>query len=240
MENDVKVALRYLNSDYLLNVSIIEPIVCGTADVIYASGSCVMVKDKASDTYMIQTEELDKADKLIECVPQNALLVAHNSALAEFAMRKLGYGKSVPCYQAVYRKERFILPATDLSVRLMREDEAEIASEMYGFDMESAKQHIDSGLVYGGYVGGQAVGMIGLHLQGAMGLLEIKEKFRRNGYAEYLEKYLINSLLIKGRVPYCQIVEGNEPSLSLQRKLGLDISKNMLYWLVERDKQICH
>ena len=240
MEKDIKAALRFLNSDYLLNVSIIEPIVCGTADVIYASGSCVMIKDKAFDTYMIQTEELDKADKLIECVPQNSLLVAHNSALAEFAMRKLGYGKSVPCYQAVYRKERFVLPATDLSVRLMREDEAELASEMYGFDVESAKQHIGRGLVYGGYLAGELVAMIGRHFEGSMGLLEVKEKFRRMGYAEYLEKYLINSLLNKGRVHYCQIIEVNEPSLSLQRKLGLDISKNMLYWLVERNMNICN
>lgn len=226
--------MDYLGRDYLINASIIEPVKNGTAEVMFASPSAIMVKDKLSDVVMLQTQDLDLADKLLDDLPEGCdHIVAHNARLAEFTMKKLGYTVSVPCYQAVYnKKDRFTLPDfADFTVRPMTEAEAEKASTMYGFTPESAAQHIRLGLVYGGYTKAGIAAMIGLHLQGSMGLLVVAEEFRRRGYGEIMEKFLINRLLDKNLVPYCQIVEGNTASLSLQAKLGLDISKNMLYWL---------
>ena len=231
-------AMNYLYSDYLINSSIIEPIKAGTVEVLYASHDCVMVKDNYTSVVMLQTENLELADKLLDNLPHGTThIVAHNDELQKLVEKKLDYNVSVPCYQAVYRKEPFELTDTgDLKIRLLREDEADIACRLYHFTHEDAIEHIKLGLVYGGFCGDEAAAIIGMHMQGSMGILSVDEKFRRRGYGEIMEKFLINSLLEKGLVPYCQIIEDNVASLSLQSKLGLDISKNMLYWMRDEEK----
>lgn len=224
-------ALEYLNGDYLINASIIDPIQRQSAEIIYAARDGVMVKDKISDVVMLQTENMELVERLLDGLSEVALLVAHNDALADLVERKLGFDKRVPCYQGVYRREPFAVPKTELEMRLLSEDEADEACTMYHFNKEDAIKHIRLGLVYGGFVGGEIVGMIGLHYQGSMGLLEVKSHHRRKGYGEIMEKFLINDRLAKGVIPYCQIIEDNSASLALQRKLGLDLSHNKLYWM---------
>lgn len=228
---DKKTALKFLNRDYILNVSMIEPLKCDTAEVLFASKTGAFIKDKSTDVYMLETDDLNLADKLLSLMPSSAAIVAHNKKLAEFAQKKLGFNACTPCYQAVYLSQKFVLPLSEFKVRRMREDEADEASIMYGFELESALKHIRLGLVYGGYLKGEIAGMIGMHLQGTMGMLEIKDKFRRKGYAEYMEKFLINTLLDNGKIPYCQIIHDNTASLALQTKLGLKLSKTLIYWL---------
>ena len=48
---------------------------------------------------------------------------------------------------------------------------------------------------------------------------------------EALETCLITRQLEKGWVPFCQIFDGNEPSLRLQKKLGLKLAPGRLYWI---------
>lgn len=233
MDKNLSAALDYLYKDYLINASVIEPIKSGTVEILYASRKGVYVKDNSTDVYMLETKDLVLADELLNGFPSKSALVVHNDALCDLAMKKFGFASKVPCYQAVYRKEKFEIANADVSLRLMREDEAHEAASMYRFTLDDAVKHIRKRLVYGCYSGETIVGMIGMHMQGSMGMLEVKEEFRHRGYAVAMEKFLINSLLSKGLVPYCQIIEDNVASLSLQRKLGLDISKNKLYWLHE-------
>ena len=232
--NDLNAALEYLNSDYLLNVSIIEPIKRGTAEVLYSAEDCVMIRDKNTGVIMLQTENICLADSLLDTVPESTThIVAHNISLAELVENKLGYKKRVPCNQAVYARQPFEISNSDLEIRLMQEEDAKEASDMYFDSLDRAKEHIRQGLVYGGFRGGKIAAMIGRHEEGSMGLLVVKEEYRRRGFGEIMEKFLINSLLEKGLTPYCQVIEGNTASLSLQRKLGLDISKNLLYWMIK-------
>ncbi|MBE5730597.1 MAG: GNAT family N-acetyltransferase [Clostridiales bacterium] len=226
-----QIAIQFLNRDYILNASIIEPIKMGYGEVLYADEGCVLFKSAGCNVYMLETDDMAKADKLLDTVPTDAAIVAHNDALADFVAKKMDFHCKTPCYQGVYLGQPLECNLGELTVRLMTLDEVGEACAMYHFKEDSAITHISRGLAYGAYVGDKTVGMVGMHIQGAMGLLSIKPEYRRNGYAEILERFLINKLLSEGKVPYCQIVEGNEPSLSLQRKLGLSLSKNKLYWM---------
>ena len=226
--------LKYLNSDYPLNVSIIEPIKRGTAEVLYSSFDCVAVKDKFSGVVMIQTENIELADRILGNLPSGVThIVAHSLPLAELVEKKLGYKKRVPCNQAVYGKMPYKIENSGLEIRLMKEGEAQEASAMYFNSADDALEHIKLGLVYCGLYDGKIASMIGRHYEGSMGLLVVKEEYRRRGFGEIMEKFLINSLLEKGLTPYCQIIEGNTASLNLQKKLGLQISENMLYWMIK-------
>lgn len=213
-----------------MNSSIIDPIEQGTVDIICASGNCAFVKDKLSGVYMLQTTDLNKAEELIGSISSAAPLVVHGTELCELAVKRHGYASVVPCYQAVYFGEPPLL-SDKLEIRPMRIGEAEEAANMYRFDLEAARRHISLGLVYGGYVQGEIVGMVGFHYQGSMGLLEVKPRFRRMGYGIELEKFIIAKKLALGGLPYCQVVQDNSASLALQKKLGLKVSDNLLYWL---------
>lgn len=234
MIKHLNAALEYLNGDYLLNVSIIDPIKRDTAEVLYAAKDCVMIKDKNTDVIMLQTEDIELADRLLDTVPESTThIVAHNRYLADLVEKKLNYKKRVPCNQAVYSKQPFNIDKSELEIRLMKEEDAEEASAMYFNSQENALEHIRQGLVYCGLHKGKIACMIGRHGEGSMGMLVVKEEYRRKGYGEIMEKFLINSLLERGLIPYCQVIEGNTASLSLQRKLGLDISENLLYWMIK-------
>ena len=75
------------------------------------------------------------------------------------------------------------------------------------------------------------VGFVGEHLEGSMGLLEILPDCRRKGYGTELESFMISHILKQNLIPYCQVEVDNDKSLELQRKLGLIISKEKLYWI---------
>ncbi len=234
MENNIHAALSYLCGDYLINASIIDPIQQGTVDVLCADRNVAFVKDKLSGVYMLSSSDLDLAAELIEEMPSTAPLVAHSLELCELAQKIKGYNSVVPCYQAVYLDEMPKMSGL-LKCRPLCLDEAEEAVKMYHFDLDSARRHIELGLVYGGF-DGDLVGMVGFHYQGSMGMLEVKPKYRHMGYGEQLEKFIIAQKLLKGGVPYCQVVQDNAASLALQKKLGLKISDNLLYWL-HKDKE---
>lgn len=78
---------------------------------------------------------------------------------------------------------------------------------------------------------GEFVGFIGRHPEGSMGLLQVFPEYRRQGYGEELESFMINRFLEEGRVPYAHIIVDNEKSMNLQKKLGYEVADKKIYWL---------
>ena len=78
---------------------------------------------------------------------------------------------------------------------------------------------------------GELAAFAGVHAEGSMGMLEVLPAYRRRGMGEALEAWLIGWMLERGRVPFCQIFDGNEASLRLQKKLGLKLASGRLYWV---------
>jgi tRNA (guanine37-N1)-methyltransferase len=72
------------------------------------------------------------------------------------------------------------------------------------------------------------VGFIGLHADGAMGMLEILPKYRRRGYASELLATLADTLLARGWLPWGQIFCDNEASFALNEKLGMTVGTDRL------------
>ena len=63
-------------------------------------------------------------------------------------------------------------------------------------------------------------------------ILEVLPEYRRLGLAFALEAHLINCLLEQRRIPFKQVSVDNEPSLALQRKLGMELSDATVHWLI--------
>ena len=56
-------------------------------------------------------------------------------------------------------------------------------------------------------------------------------QYRRRGYGQELETFILNRVLAAGELPYCQIFQGNEASLALQAKLGWKLADKYTCWL---------
>lgn len=87
-----------------------------------------------------------------------------------------------------------------------------------------------NGEVIGLFEDNKLAGIIGRHPEGCMGMLKVFEEYRRKGYGEALEKAKINDLIDRNIKVFCEVVEGNEASISLQNKLGLVKGDKKIYW----------
>jgi ribosomal protein S18 acetylase RimI-like enzyme len=145
-------------------------------------------------------------------------------------MAHFGLAEDMTCRQAVwtggkieYEPELDIVPADDEAMKVIWQHYKVITEE----DLWRVK---DNGNLFCGYTKGCLAGFIGQHLEGNMGLLHVLPEFRRRGYAEELEAFMINRITGQGRVPFAHILHDNTPSLALQRKLGLNLSEGFVYW----------
>ena len=64
-----------------------------------------------------------------------------------------------------------------------------------------------------------------------MGMLEVFPPYRGHGRGLARESFQINRYLSQGRVPFDQVIVGNEKSMGLQRKVGMELSKDTMSWL---------
>jgi GNAT superfamily N-acetyltransferase len=98
-------------------------------------------------------------------------------------------------------------------------------------EAEYIHSRIEKREIYGAFINGKLAGFAGTHTDGSIGMLEVLPEYRRRGLGSELESFLINLHLSKSYTPFCQIFSDNAVSLGLQRKLGLQISGEHLYWL---------
>lgn len=166
-------------------------------------------------------------------VPELRQLTVKSQAAYDALSRALGLTESCPCAQWVYsEKEAPSVP--DADIRLLTADYARTAAEHYHLVEESLpyiRSRIEAGQVWGIFDGGKLAGFIGTHSEGAMGMLEIFPEFRRRGYGYTLEAYLIAWHLAQGWTPYCHVVEGNDASTRLQRRLGMKCAQLPALWI---------
>lgn len=165
---------------------------------------------------------------------ESRLVLVEDKALAERLAARDPKLEIMECVQWMYLKEdppRAERPGVRLRP-LMLED-LDFVLENYHHPGAAAghiRGRIAEGML-GAEVDGQLAGFIGVHEEGAMGLLEVLPQFRRRGLAEVLEAALIKQQLDRGFLPYAQVRTGNAPSEALQKKLGLASDSRILYWI---------
>lgn len=231
--SEAQKALAYLRRDALAHVDMLEPLRLGSARVLCASARGVLMREERSGAYMLSAEDEEAGASLIARVPACDLAAVHGAFLAAPLAARFGLSKRMDCRQAVYERRtppRFEGP---LSVRPLTAAQLPLVRAQYALaDEEELILVAQGGCLFGGFFEERLIGFIGLHLEGSMGMLEVLEPYRRRGFGAQLEAFLIGRLLERGRVPYAQIVEGNEKSLALQAKMGLTLAPGRVHWLM--------
>ena len=204
----------------------------GEWECIRDTQTALYLRSRDGWLHAVAAFDTDEARDILTQVPQDKLLILRGCPGLSTLAEVLGFNGCNPCYQAVYNKKTPIPIHTELTIR--HPDAADFSKVQASYslaDDEELQADFAREDFLGGYLNGELVGYIGVHGEGSMGLLHVFPQYRRRGYAEALYGTLINHQLRKGRLPFAQIVEHNEASLALQRKLGFMLSKERLYWL---------
>lgn len=237
-------ARRYFSRDFALYVDMSECVSRGAAEIFYAAEDGVFLCERASGIHMLAADSSETARRLLESFsmrfpdPERKFLVAHGDAVRRAAYDCLPVRAETSCYQVVYTGGRRTLAG---ALRFARPEEAELETIKREYSLESPK-NLDrlaaAGNIWCGFAceNGEDtfVGFIGKHPEGSMGLLQVFPEYRRRGYGEELESFMINRFLDEGRIPYAHIIDDNRKSMNLQKKLGYDVADEKIYWLALR------
>lgn len=223
---------QQLLKNKLLHRDMLELISRGRAELVCRGADYAVLRDRRSGIYEITAahgseqelavieEALQKEQKMgrtISCV------MAHQQAIG-VRLEEAFALKQTRCFtQWVYTRKE-VLPVRGADVRrLTRAQLPEIQAYAAALTLTEKQlaERLDAGAVLGIFAEGKLAGFAGEYVEGGMGMLYVRPRYREKGFARALESSLINQTLQRGYTPFCQVEEGNQAISRIQEKLGL-------------------
>lgn len=205
-------------------------------EILYEGAAGCIVRTPGKGTVMSDiTDGAALREALRELhMPELDLMVVKSEAAVQTLRQERGFTGANPCTQWCYMKKE---PPVQMpcEIRPLTEDYAAVAGAQYHHREDYIQERISSGRMWGLFENGALAGFIGVHTEGAMGMLEIFPDFRRRGYGYALEAWLIAWHLAQCWTPYCHVVAGNDASAHLQHKLGLEPAEQPAIWTWRED-----
>ena len=219
-------ALSLLRRDKVGFADMCYPIERGTAQILYAEEDGVTLIDTVSGLCFSSRAYCE--DALMELTELNpAGYALHDKLLAAMLQNAKRFTRVIRARQVLYEGKEPPHVARVCSIRLIKPEEAdEMLAIMPYADEKDFKLLCEKGLMYGAFMGDEPAGYIGTHLEGCMGLLAVRNTFRRRGVGEALEAHLIKEKLANGIPAYGQIEITNIASNYLAEKLGMSFSED--------------
>lgn len=224
-----------LQSNIILYADILEIIRCKGL-ILYEDDNAILVQEVQSGLLSAASMNHEGAETIISLLPKYDVMAVHDSYLKE-ALEDKGIMCMQTCWQCAYLKGQapeYTLPD---GYRIKEPQVKHIPQmiEMYRYskpelaNKEEFQRALKDGMIAVFY-GDEMCGFIGLHEEYSMGLLEVLPEHRKKGLAYALECALIHDLLQQGALPYGQVIVGNEKSLQLQKKVGMEFCEEETYW----------
>ena len=226
--------IKKLSAKKRIFIHMMETLSRGLGEVLYAEGKNVLIYLPEIGNAMLNAEDEEHLEKMLPLIPKAVSghsIVTVTDRWNERVSEILGYHGSMLCSQACYTRGE-PLPVRHKDIRQLTVEEVPYVAEHYHLGDEIyVRERIAAGDVFGIYIEGKLCGFIGCHNDGSMGMLYVEDAYRRQGLAASLEGYLINKQREQGMIPYAHIVNGNEASIQLQERLGLNLSDPVIWWL---------
>lgn len=227
-------AENYLSKNLILYAGLLQVIRRGTAEILEESEDGVFLRDVVSNYFMLVSNNSRTGEKWLKAHEDldYKLLLLYQRDLVCFAEKHYGLSVMLECFQAVYTAKKLPARQGDLKIKPAAEEDFQLISDHYGMVSEQElRKIIRRGNLFIGFHDGKAVGFVGEHLEGSMGLLEVFPQYRCKGYGTELESFMIGRMLEKEQIPFCQVETDNYRSIGLQKKLGFTISEECMFWL---------
>ncbi|MBO4911120.1 MAG: GNAT family N-acetyltransferase [Butyrivibrio sp.] len=216
------------------NLNIDRVLKRGTAEIIEKESDSILLRDTRSKVLMLACDDVSKGMEILErnISESKPIILITNPELGRMAAEKFGYEGIMECYQMAYYSEEPPKSDNVLTYKTATMDDYSfIAREYELVSEEELKELIERGNIIMGYEDDNAIGFIGEHLEGSVGLLQVLSEHRRKGYGMELEKEMIRRTIERGDIPFGQVVVDNTASLELQNKLGLTKSEGTIFWM---------
>lgn len=216
------------------NLGLEAVIMRGTAEILEQDDSGIFLYDTVSETHMIASTDREKVKRWLQKHADRGypLMAVVGKEIADDVQARFVFRNVLNCHQLAYFGGSFALEPNELMVRKANEaGKTLILANYHLLSEEELTRVIRRGKLLIGELKGETVGFIGEHLEGSMGLLYVLPAYRGRGFATYLEKYQINQMIAAGTLPFGQVVDGNDRSLMLQKKLGFVEGREHVYWL---------
>lgn len=229
-------AIEYLTKNPLLHMDMLETIREGDAQLLHVSRKGVLLYHKTCEAMMMSAEDENVANRMLDKIQDAQMFVVHQQVSFPPVQKRFGIQEGVICRQAVYAESEPLPPVPcPAEIRQLNERHLPFIMEHYTRADEEAYQleRLRAGVMFGAFINGSCAGFIGNHAEGSIGMLEVLPEYRRQGIASALETFVVNRLLSEGKVPFAQIVIGNEASFELHRKLRFSISDDTLCWFTK-------
>ena len=227
-------ALARLTGNRLLYIDMLEVLRRGTAQIRRAGPDGVLLYDPPSEVWFLDAETPAALDEMLPMLDGCVILTGHQMWYKDKLAAHFGFQTEQICRQSAWlAPQPPVVPSFDGELRWLDRSWAVWTEEHYSHSfggvsyMEDA---IDRGML-GAFVDGQPAGFIATHIEGSMGMLEVLPQYRRRGIGEALLLAMTASCLERGIYPYGQVWADNDPSLALQRKVGMTLSEELLFWL---------
>ena len=228
-------ALTYLNQNKLLYLNMLEVLRRGSAELLYAGEDGVLLYDRGAEAHMLSARNRGALEKFLPFLEGSDTVVGHEDWYREELTQRLGMWQETPCYQAAWLAEESPeLPPFDGKLRPLGLEWAPFIFAHYGKSDIGGLPHIEEAVrqgMLGAFVDGELAGFVGFHPEGSIGLLEVLPPYRRRGLGEVLLLGAVRLALERGQYAFGQVLVDNAPSLALQKKAGLTVSEDTLYWL---------
>lgn len=233
----MKDVMEYLEKDPLHYADMLDNLRDKRTSVVYSEEDGVLLRlDMGTEpAYFLTAKTGEVAKKLVKMIKEKEyIILAHEFRFVSDIFDVTGILEMLPCRQASYQSEKpfEIEPAAGIEFKPLKKEHLKFVMENYSSaeSEEYIKSRIEKGMI-GAFKGESCVGFIGEHGEGSMGLLEVLPEYRRSGIGSVLGKMMINRKLKEGRIPYDHIVIGNDPSMQMQKSMGMSISDSMVVWL---------
>ncbi len=229
-------ALTYIDAsaDPRELIALSESLRHGRAEAVAADDDGVLVRVGQSGDFLVGARDGHAAARLLGDLAAGELAGSVVALQDADWADEVGFdpGKPLRYRICIYDQSTPVPVRGSLRIGRLAVSDLPVVAEHYkNLPEDFIARHLSDGWVYGGYDGtGELVGFIGEHDEGAIGMLEVLPEHRRRGYAYELEGFLVNHMLEQGRIPFTQVVEDNEASFALQRKLGLTVLPRVQCW----------
>lgn len=225
---------KMMHEDLALHVDIYEALRIG-ADVIFDSKTCLLIYDKNVDMYWITAKYFDEGTKVLDkYVKNNTAISVRCEAFCQHINKVLRIRLDEQCWQAYTDRTIDNLFYMDGKLEMHHHsiDDYNLFRAVYKHKTdEDLKQDFENQDFTGLYEDGKMLGFIGIHREGAIGMLNILLEYRRKGHGKALLCNIMNKQIMQERIPFSQIVFDNDASIKMHKEIGLIFSKDTQRWM---------
>lgn len=240
-------ALNYLNKNKLVNLNMIY-VINHHADIeLHMNDNYEGVAIKRGHIIYLHSTSYEFISSYLDSLTDSYIMF---SAVADECMsyivnyfynHQLSFEWQNICYLYCYLK-----PSIDTSVLKYKPesltlDDSIVVDEYYTYRHEGSlkiiQTEISSGVNSCIRVNDELASWSLTHLDGSMGVMYTKEKFRKHGLAVDVTIDFVDKLIKQGSIPFSHIVVENIPSINLAHKLGFERIATVHWGGVELKKE---